>query len=364
MNRKSRLRVLAVLVMVCYLLTSGSLSLIAQASGLAGDGSGDQVPQALTTSATVHHILVTPDGDTEVLEDVELDGLEVGATVSGSDLAQDLADAVFLGSNPEELVLGENGNFIELFYGSMKESADNPDGLDNPTVVPAPHSPVMRGLGLMGGLMTMGSSIPVDADGNIEPPNPGSLSLTKSSTPVPGTSNRWTVTLTLTGINLPTTSDIVLVIDRSGSMGQSSGRMQAAKDAASEFVESLLDGQNPGTRIALVSFASDVTTHAGFQGVSGKQTLLDAISGLSGNGGTWTQAGIKRARDLLATSTADKKTIVLLSDGEPTYSYRIHDIEDNLNGNYFENVSGSTWYTRDDLDESVFDYSASSAGNG
>ena len=90
MNRKSRLRVLAVLVMVCYLLTSGSLSLIAQASGLAGDGSGDQVPQALTTSATVHHILVTPDGDTEVLEDVELDGLEVGATVSGSDLHRTL----------------------------------------------------------------------------------------------------------------------------------------------------------------------------------------------------------------------------------------------------------------------------------
>ncbi len=408
MIKRHNMRFLAVLLVVCYLITSSPVAQIAQASGLLGDTAGDvsggqtegipgnpeetlddelgeelsgdtEEPDGETegldgeteepdgplgddegdgepetgdeesparTSLTVRHVLLMPNGDQQVLEDIEMDDLEVGTVIRGSDLAEDFGPLAFSFSDPEELALGEEDNLIELFYEPVSEFPDNPDGLEKPEKAPAPELYIPpRGLGLMGGPMGGLDSILVDEDGNIEEGYPGYLSLTKTAEQVPGSPNRWRVTLTLTGTNLPTTSDVVLVIDRSGSMGQGSGRMQAAKDAAESFVNGLLDGENPGTRIALVSFASSVTTHSEFQGESGKQTLIDAIRGLSASGGTWTQAGIKRARDLLAGSTAGQRVIVLLSDGEPTYSYQIRNIN-HLNEDYFFNAGFLSWHTR------------------
>ncbi|NMD43672.1 MAG: VWA domain-containing protein, partial [Firmicutes bacterium] len=99
---------------------------------------------------------------------------------------------------------------------------------------------------------------------------------------------------------------------------------------------------------------------------SGKQDLLDVIDDLTADGGTFTQAGLRQARLLLESSTADNKSIVLLSDGEPTYSYEIKNIKNNLNENYFTKVASglfwSTWHTRDDLSESVYNYSETFGG--
>lgn len=317
MLKKHHMKFLAVVMVVCYLITYGPFSLIAQASGLS---------------------------------DATLGGVFEEQTEESTLLGEGAGNQT---GEPEEQPQPPK---VE-----PEEEPDNPDGLEGPEEVSAPELYMSsRGLSVMGGLMGESSSPPVDDHGNIEEGYPGYLALDKKAEQV--SPNRWRVTLTLTGTNLQTTSDIVLVIDRSGSMGQS-GRMQAVKNAATAFVNSLLKEDNLATRIALVSFGSDAWTLAGFQDARGKQTLLNAISGLSATGGTWTQAGLKLARDLLEDSTATQKVIVLLSDGEPTYSYRINNISNNLNSTYFMQ-SGTRWYTRYDLSESVFNYTGSAAGNG
>lgn len=248
------------------------------------------------------------------------------------------------------------------------EYSDNPDGLDGPAEIPAPPL-IYPGAGDSSVPALSPASVTVvpgpnkpDNHGNIEPWGiPGSLELTKSAAPVEGEHNRWQVTLTLEGKDreVQTTSDIVLVIDRSGSMA--GNRMSAAKNAAKEFVNTLLgDAGDSTTRIAVVSFAGNVTVDSQFEDVTGQTALISAVDNLSAGGGTFTQAGIRQAKLLFANSTADYKSIVLLSDGEPTYSYGIKNIKNN--GTYFVKV-GNRWYTRDDLDESKYNYSTT-AGNG
>ena len=258
---------------------------------------------------------------------------------------------------------------------------ENPDGLDGPEIIEAPSlieydkdelGPIYDGLPILNKrsmLKTMTLSNPDDHD-NIEPPAPGSLSINKTASPT-AAPNQWKVELTLTGKDIPTTSDIVLVIDRSGSM-ESNGRLTDAKTAATSFVNTLLNDVNDtSTRIAVVSFAGDVTVHnssSPFKTAdpTEKQTLIDAINGLSASGGTFTQAGLRQASLLLDGSTATNKNIVLLSDGEPTYSYGITNINDYTNpsnrNDYFYNVSDDDWYTRNDLSELV--YNSSIVGNG
>ena len=187
-------------------------------------------------------------------------------------------------------------------------------------------------------------------------PDPGQIALSKKVTAVTGTTNQWQVTLTITGKDLVQSSsaDIVLVIDRSGSMEKNS-RMDNAKAAATFFINTLLVPGNTGRRIAIVSFAKDVTINSGnvnnaFKGADQKQNLLDAINGFSARGGTFTQAGIRQAQELLATSPATNKFIVLLSDGVPTYSYKINNPD-----NYLEPL-GANGRTNESVPESEYDY--------
>nr|WP_301281040.1 VWA domain-containing protein [Arcanobacterium phocae] len=88
---------------------------------------------------------------------------------------------------------------------------------------------------------------------------PGSVKLCKTATEVPGLVNTWDVTLRVEAQELKRTSDVVLVIDRSGSMA-SQGRIEAAKKSAKLFVDKLLsDTSSQATRIGLVSFATNAT---------------------------------------------------------------------------------------------------------
>lgn len=154
------------------------------------------------------------------------------------------------------------------------------------------------------------------------PTQPGQVVLSKTATPVDGMVNTWDVTVRVEGKDTTKTSDIVLVIDRSGSMGYND-RMVRAKEAAEKFVSTLLpEGNDGNTRIAIVSFASGGTTNQPL--TNNVNSLNNAIDGLQAKGGTFTQAGIKQAEALLANSNADVKNIVILSDGEPTYSYDIN----------------------------------------
>lgn len=156
-------------------------------------------------------------------------------------------------------------------------------------------------------------------------PAQGSIKLDKDAAAVEDAGNLWEVTLGIQGKNFETTSDVVLVIDNSNSM-YDNNRMVQTKAAANAFVDALLT-QDSATRIAVVVFNLTVK-QTGFYDYSNKEELkayINAVSQNENDGGTFTQLGIKTARDLLksSASTSLNKNIVLLSDGDPTASYRV-----------------------------------------
>ena len=164
-----------------------------------------------------------------------------------------------------------------------------------------------------------------EAAGGTQPvwPAQGSIKLDKDAAAVENETNLWEVTLGIQGKNFETTSDVVLVIDNSNSMYEND-RMVQTKAAANAFVDALLT-QDSATRIAVVVF-NDKVKQTGFYDYSNKEELKAYINAVSMNedeGGTNQQAGLHVAQQLLNTSAAGLKNIVILSDGEATYSYRI-----------------------------------------
>ena len=162
-----------------------------------------------------------------------------------------------------------------------------------------------------------------EAAGGTQPvwPAQGSIKLDKDAAAVEGAENLWEVTLGIQGKNFETTSDVVLVIDCSGSMEGT--KLTNTRKAAKAFGQKLLaDGSS--TRIAIVTF---IDTAAAYNNghfydateLSAFEAAVDAAT--YANGGTNQQAGIHKAQELLNTSSAGLKNIVILSDGDATYSY-------------------------------------------
>ncbi|ANS76225.1 hypothetical protein AWM70_17915 [Paenibacillus yonginensis] len=168
------------------------------------------------------------------------------------------------------------------------------------------------------------------ASGELIWPNPGAINLTKTAVPA-GEQGKWKVTLTVEGKNIQTSSDVVLLIDKSSSMRDGS-RMNSAKTAAKKFVDNLLI-KDANTRIALVTFGTSAAKLSDFKGTDQKAALTTEISKISaGDYGrnieyTNIQSGLREAGNLLQGSTADNKVIVLLSDGAPTRSYEAKSAE-------------------------------------
>ena len=136
-----------------------------------------------------------------------------------------------------------------------------------------------------------------------------------------GTPGEYIIELEVFGKNTESTSDIVLVLDDSGSM--SGSKLSEMKTAANEFVDNLIDGSG-NIQIAIVTINGGSGT--GVPGTianftSSTSTLHSAINGITANGGTNLQGGLYLARQLANGSFADNKSIVLMSDGDPTYSY-------------------------------------------
>ena len=154
---------------------------------------------------------------------------------------------------------------------------------------------------------------------------PGEITNNKTATPVDGMVNTWDIVVDFKSRNHQLTSDIVLIMDVSGSMR--GNKLTNTKAAAVAFVNALLLDGDTRTRIALVTYSRTSATVKPFANSTGKTALIDAINALSADGGTNIQAGLRTGRGLINTSTADLKTVVLLSDGAPTYSYAINDIK-------------------------------------
>ena len=183
----------------------------------------------------------------------------------------------------------------------------------------------------------------VSAEGTTDPPTQptwpaeGSIQLTKEAQAVEGQGNLWEVTLGIQGKNYKTTSDVVLVIDNSNSMytkkpnnnyvEDPNSRMHYTKIAARAFVDALLTPDS-STRIALVVYGTNLRSFTEFYDNTQVDAIKTKINDIkpesnTNNGGTNQQAGLHKAQELLASSTGKLKNIVILSDGEPTYSYRI-----------------------------------------
>lgn len=168
-------------------------------------------------------------------------------------------------------------------------------------------------------------------------PNEGAINLSKKAQPVEGQDGIYELTLTIQGKNYSTTSDVVLVIDNSNSMYYKNGkddrdgygnattapRMKNTIAAAKAFADKLLT-ENSTTHIALVVYGTNVHWSTDFYDAAHKSDLTQKLGEISrdrDNGGTNQQAGIHKAQELLAASTGKQKNIVILSDGEATYSH-------------------------------------------
>ena len=162
-----------------------------------------------------------------------------------------------------------------------------------------------------------------EAAGGTQPvwPAPGSIKLNKDAAAVEGETNLWEVTLGIQGKNFETTSDVVLVIDCSGSM--KGDKLANTRKAAKAFGQKLLT-EGSTTRIAIVTFINEATAYNNGHfydatELSAFEAAVDAAT--YANGGTNQQAGIHKAQELLNTSSAGLKNIVILSDGEATFSH-------------------------------------------
>lgn len=178
-----------------------------------------------------------------------------------------------------------------------------------------------------------------EAAGGTQPvwPAPGSIKLDKDAAAVAGKENLWEITLGIQGKNFETTSDVVLVIDCSGSMEGT--KLTNTRKAAKAFGQKLLaDGSS--TRIAIVTFIDTAATYNNGHfydatELSAFEAAVDAAT--YANGGTNQQAGLHVAQQLLNTSSAGLKNIVILSDGEATYSYPF------FGGNVTIDCGGQFW---------------------
>lgn len=108
-------------------------------------------------------------------------------------------------------------------------------------------------------------------------------------------------------------TDLVIVLDRSGSMeGRKLGDARQA-------VLRLLDRLAPDDRLALVSYANGVQTHLALLPMTppNRQLAAAAVEGLQAGGGTNLGAGLERGIQLLRHGAAGhrQRRIILISDG-------------------------------------------------
>lgn len=111
-------------------------------------------------------------------------------------------------------------------------------------------------------------------------------------------------------------ASVVLVLDKSGSMGNS---FYALKKAAKSFVEQMGEKSNT-SEIAVVYFGSEnKTSSSEFQTLDQKGiwSLERFIDDASSGGNTYMNEGLQKAEELLTNATNKNQYVVFFTDGEP-----------------------------------------------
>ncbi|WP_171052496.1 SpaA isopeptide-forming pilin-related protein [Lactococcus lactis] len=124
--------------------------------------------------------------------------------------------------------------------------------------------------------------------------------------------------------------DIVLVVDMSGSMEQGTGRAESVRQGVKNFMSSISQaGVGKYVNVGLVGYSSPGRGYrnekVGMASLSDahQNQINDALSGAF-NGGTYTQDGIKRGADMLSSdNSGNRKMMILLTDGVPTFSNKV-----------------------------------------
>ena len=104
--------------------------------------------------------------------------------------------------------------------------------------------------------------------------------------------------------------DIVLVLDTSGSM--SGTPIEETRKASVAFIDTIL---KEDASIGVVEFSSGASVVSNFS--MNQFALETAVNNAWSGGGTNMDAGLKEAHEMLQSSNAKKKIIVLMSDGQP-----------------------------------------------
>ena len=131
--------------------------------------------------------------------------------------------------------------------------------------------------------------------------------------------------------------DIVLVVDMSGSMNSSvnggNDRVGATRQGVKNFLKTINDaGIGKYVNVGVVGFSSpDYISSSGTLSEnidsSDNQAHITRINDLLANdfkGGTFTQLGIRTGQNMLAgDSNNHKKMMIMLTDGVPTFSYKV-----------------------------------------
>ncbi|MDQ3973328.1 MAG: VWA domain-containing protein, partial [Actinomycetota bacterium] len=129
---------------------------------------------------------------------------------------------------------------------------------------------------------------------------------------------------------LERTLDRLVVLDRSGSMDDVPGKLEAAQNAAMLMVMELVAGDQGG----FVSFADTAAVEVGLDEIDDAQraALEGDIAAATAAGGTSIGAGLVAASDELAAEGVDDHvcTYTVLSDGEENVDPRVADVEDQI----------------------------------
>ncbi|WP_197272200.1 Cna B-type domain-containing protein, partial [Salinicoccus sp. YB14-2] len=135
-------------------------------------------------------------------------------------------------------------------------------------------------------------------------------------------------------------TDIVIVYDNSNSMA-TNNRVNIARNAVTDFINQMLTEDNENIRMALVTYGTFVmdgranTLYGGRMGdfsykslttnpnnlINKLPTNIPSERGAGGDGGTYIQDGLNEANRILASSNAENKVIITITDGAPTISH-------------------------------------------
>ena len=153
--------------------------------------------------------------------------------------------------------------------------------------------------------------------------------------------------------------EIVLVLDVSGSMNEEievrKTKIDALIESANELINSLLSEENINTTtVGIVFYSTKAESFCNL--TNDKGVLKECLKSIKAEGATNVQAGIKTAKELFSDNN-NSKTIILLSDGEPT-KYNDANGTEHGNGNT-DNYENTEYFTDSDISYDIFHYKKS-----